>query len=118
MRTAAIAVGICFLLVSLACVWFAGWWTGAYQERHQRYLDEYHLLAPVLANDPAFADIKILEGTGPGGGIYLSGSVKGSAAVDRLKAELVRLFGEPRAKELLSGGFFLVLSDTSVPRAK
>jgi hypothetical protein len=37
-----------------------------YREWHQRYLDERDLLAPVLASDPAFADIIIVEETGPG----------------------------------------------------
>lgn len=118
MRAAAIAVGIVFLLVSLTCAWFAGEWTGGYRERHQRYLNERDLLAPVLANDPAFADIKILEATGPGGGIYLIGSVKVGAPFERLKAELMKLFGEPRAKELLNGPYFVAALEDRVPKAK
>jgi hypothetical protein len=54
------------MIVSWAGVWLAGNWAGMYREWHQRYLDERDLLAPVLASDPAFADIIIVEETGPG----------------------------------------------------
>jgi hypothetical protein len=118
MRAAAIVVCLVFLVVSLMCVWFAGAHTGGYRERHKRYLDEHDLVAPVLASDPAFADIRIGEETGPGGGIFLVGKVKVGPALDRLKAELVRLFGEPRAKDLLSGGYFVTERDTSAPTPK
>jgi hypothetical protein len=98
MRKVAIIGG---LLLAFFLTWVAGHWTGGYQERHQHYLDERKLIDPILANDADFDGVRIMEETGPGGGILLYGNVKSLAARDRLKAELVRVFGEQRAKVLI-----------------
>lgn len=89
------------LLVAFCLAWLAGHWTGGYRERHRRYLHERELITPVLASDPDFENVQVIEETGPGGGILLFGTVRSQVARDRLKAELVRLFGEPRAKYLM-----------------
>src|SRR5262245_59820766 len=102
MRRVIIIVG---LLVFLTLSWTSGWViglsTGGYRERHQRFLDEQGLLAPILASDSAFENVRVIEETGPGGGIQVFGTVKSAAALERLRAELMRVFGEPRARALL-----------------
>src|SRR5690242_15979124 len=98
MRKVAVIGG---LLLAFFLTWVAGHSSGGYQERHQRYLNERKLIDPILANDPDLEKVKVIEETGPGGGILMFGSPKSQQARDRLKAELVRLFGEPRAKYLM-----------------
>jgi hypothetical protein len=70
-------------------------------EYHERYLRERELVEPILASDPAFADIKVSRRSS--GGISLTGAV--SSPQDRLKLfeALIRVVGEPRAKELIIG---------------
>jgi hypothetical protein len=116
LRTAAIILGIISVPLGLTCVGLVCAHIAVTREHNQRYLHERNLLAPVLASDPAFADVKIEMDT-LHGGIYLVGSVKVSA-LDRFRAELVRLFGEPRAKVLLSGGFFGTHLDVPAPKPK
>ncbi len=93
---------------SCTSAWLMGSWVGGYRERHQRFLDEQNLIAPFLADDPAYAQVTIVESTGPGGGILMFGSVRTKVALERLKAELVRVFGEPRANQLISWANFKV----------
>jgi hypothetical protein len=117
MRTAIVVFGVLSLLIIWVGVWIAGEYVGGHRERYKRYLAERDLLAPVLASDPAFAEVMVVEDTGRGG-ILLWGPVKGEAAFERLKTELQRLFGEPRTKDLLSGGMIYAQRETPVPKAK
>jgi hypothetical protein len=95
---------IVVLILSWPCFWLAGHWTGGYQERHQRFIEERDMVTPFLASDPAFQEVLVLEETGPGGGIFIWGMVKTRAAMEKLQKEVKRLFGEPRGDKLLKNG--------------
>lgn len=88
------------LLILCGCTWVIAGHAGEVRERHRRCERERELIAPVLA-DPAFARLEVLDDTAPGGGILLLGPVKTRADLTRLRAEIVRPFGEPRADTVL-----------------
>jgi hypothetical protein len=67
---------------------------GAY---HRRYIEERDALAPVLAGDPAFAGVKVLEKSD--GGVFLIGEVATPEDLGRLRAAVARALGENRSKE-------------------
>jgi hypothetical protein len=116
MRKVAVFGGL-WVGLALSCVggYVVGSWFGHHEERHLRFVHERDLITPVLAGDPAFENVSVLEETGPGGGIILIGTVKTRTALDRLRAELVRSFGEPRANTLLGLGLS-VESDATPPK--
>ena len=64
------------------------------QESERRYEQERELVAPVLAADPAFGRIMTVDF--PVAGICLSGPVETRDDYNRLRAAMIRLFGEPR----------------------
>jgi hypothetical protein len=70
-------------------------------EYQERYLRERELVEPVLAQDPAYQEIKVHRRSS--GGIFLSGVVSTSHERTKLFEALVRVFGESRAKELMNG---------------
>ena len=71
---------------------------GAY---HRRYLEERALVAPLLAADPAFGNIEILERSD--GGIDLSGQVDTPADRDRLRELMVQSIGNDRVNDAMYG---------------
>ena len=74
---------------------------GEVRERHQRCDREREIIAPVLSADPAFGRIEMVDDTAPGSGLLLLGPVATSEDRARLRAEVVRKFGEPRADAIL-----------------
>lgn len=101
------------MAVSGAIGWLSGHWMGEHRERQLHFERERDLIAPFLASDAAYEQVQIVPETGPGGGVLMFGTVKTQAALDRLRAELVRLFGEPRAKDLISWGVTVQQSTTA-----
>src|SRR5262245_17224751 len=65
----------------------------------QQWHDDRELLEPIVASDPAFAEVKLLERSV--GGYELIGIVPKQADHDRLRERLVRTFGEKRAEEIV-----------------
>ena len=63
----------------------------------RRYDEERDRVVPVLSADPAFARVAL--GPRSDGGISLSGEVPSQADLDRLRAQVARQVGEPRARE-------------------
>lgn len=71
------------------------------QVYQEQYLRERELLEPLLASDPAFADVRCHRRSN--GGAFLGGTVPARADHDRLCERLTRLVGEARARELVIG---------------
>jgi hypothetical protein len=69
----------------------------------RKYNEQYHrereLVEPILANDPAFADVRL--GQRSSGGIWLEGTVPTERDRSRLREAIVRAVGESRADEIL-----------------
>jgi hypothetical protein len=87
----AFVVGLC---TAFQVGWEAGQYAQAHREFERRYAEDRKLVAPVLAADPAFQ--RIVTVNFPVAGICLDGPVETRDDYDRLRAEMVRLFGEPR----------------------
>jgi hypothetical protein len=94
----AIAGGV-FLLMGVSFA--VGLGLGERNQYSAQYWRERQLVEPVLTSDPAFSEIRIKEQSN--GGIYLSGAVRSEADLARLRKEISRLVGEPRAEEIMSG---------------
>lgn len=81
----------------------AGWQFGQYYAAHReferRYEEERQRVAPVLAADPAFR--RLITVNFPVAGICLAGPVESQEDYDRLRAVMVRLFGEPRVGHVM-----------------
>lgn len=71
---------------------------GAY---HRRFLEEREALAPVLADNPAFAAVEIREKSD--GGAYLSGEVPTAENLARLRSRVEQAIGERRGKDAMAG---------------
>jgi hypothetical protein len=69
------------------------------QARQQQLREERELLEPIVASDPAFAEVTLLERSI--GGYELIGVVPKQADNDRLRERVVRAFGEKRAEEIV-----------------
>ncbi len=72
----------------------------AIREAERRFVADTELAAPVLASDPAFkwigpTDFPVL-------GFCLSGPVPTRADYDRLRSEMLRLFGEARVDHVMN----------------
>jgi hypothetical protein len=87
----AFVVGLC---TAFRIGWEFGQLAEAHREFERRYAEEQKLVAPVLAADPAFR--RIVTVNFPVAGICLAGYVETRDDYNRLRAEIVRLFGEPR----------------------
>jgi hypothetical protein len=98
-------VPVGWLLIGIAfgssCAWFIGGHAGEVRERHHRCDRERELVAPVLAADPAFGRVEVVDDTAPGGGLLLLGPVKNRDDRQRLRAKVAHLFGDPRADAAL-----------------
>jgi hypothetical protein len=99
-------------LIGLGAGFYIGWEAGHFvtvQRLHnQQYERDAALVYPLLSGDPAFHRLGPLNY--PVGGFCLVGTVPTQADHDRLRAELVRLLGEPRMAH--------VLNDVTVEGAK
>ncbi|HVK17472.1 MAG TPA: hypothetical protein VM533_11020 [Fimbriiglobus sp.] len=101
MRLALIVFGALFAVcAAFYAGWGAGKWYGVHHEFERRFEEERQLASPVLATDPAFR--RLLPVNFPVLGFCLDGPVPTKADHDRLRAEMVRLFGEPRIEHVLS----------------
>lgn len=91
-------------LVAVSLAGFAGWVGGGFVtargEADRRYAEDLNLAAPVLAANPAFQ--RLMPVDFPVNGFCLSGPVATQTDYDRLRAEMIRLFGEPRAGHVLA----------------
>ena len=92
------------LLIGLAAGgavgWFAGRFSAVIKAADEQYDRDTALAWPVISRDPAFRELGALHY--PVGGFCLAGSVPTQADYDRLRAEMVRLFGEPRVGHILN----------------
>jgi hypothetical protein len=66
----------------------------------QKYREEREALEPIVANDPAFAEVNLYQRSS--GGYDLIGVVPKQADRDRQRERVVRAFGEKRADEIVS----------------
>jgi hypothetical protein len=101
MRLALIVYGA---LIGVCAAFYAGCeagkWYRAHHQFERRFEKERQLASPVLAADPAFR--RLLPVNFPVLGFCLGGPVPTKADHDRLRAEMVRLFGEPRIDHRLA----------------
>jgi hypothetical protein len=95
--TLAILVG---LAIGGSVGWFAGRFVTVLKVADEQYDRDTALAWPVLSGDPAFRHLGPLNY--PVGGFCLAGSVPTEADYDRLRAEMIRLFGEPRVDHILN----------------
>ena len=97
----AVLIGIVIGFSVGICVSFSmGGHLGALRAFERRYAEECELVAPVLASDPAYR--KIVTVNFPVRGICLSGPLETQAEFDRLRAEMLRVLGEPRIGHVMS----------------
>src|SRR5262249_571078 len=85
------AVGLFF-----GCRLLVGGLASTRQTYHQRFLEEQEAVAPILAADPAFANVTLIERSS--GGITLGGPVLTHADFAGLRAQVARELGEPRSR--------------------
>lgn len=100
MRLILVMIG---LVVGLFAGFYFGWEFGQYQEAHrefeQRYRDDRERIDPVLAANPAFR--RLTMSNFPVAGICLGGPVATREDYNRLRAEMVRIFGESRIANVM-----------------
>ena len=91
-------------LIGVCAAFYVGWhvgrWSGVHHEFERRFEKERHLASPVLAADPAYQ--RLVPVNFPVLGFCLGGPVPTKADHDRLRTEMVRLFGEPRIEHILA----------------
>lgn len=90
------ALGFCF-----ACGWLIGVLGAERMGYHHRYLEEREAFIPLMASDPALAQLDIDERSD--GGVAISGSLTNEAEMERLREVAIRAVGENRAKQAISG---------------
>ena len=94
---------LALVLVAVCIAGLAGWLGGACaqarREAERRYAEDLELAAPALTH-PAFK--RLIPVDFPVRGFCLSGPVVTQADYDRLRAAMVRLFGEPRVEHVLA----------------
>jgi hypothetical protein len=78
---------------------FYGLMRGTEEGYRRQYQQERELVEPILAKEPAFAEVAIHRRSN--GGIYLLGQVPTAQDYSRLRESVIRAVGEPRAKEIL-----------------
>lgn len=93
----AIIGGILTTVVVVVGAYVLGGIRGTREIYHRQYQEERKIVVPMLAANPAFANVTVEEYSG--GGISLYGQVKSSAELEKLKAEVTRLIGELRVKQ-------------------
>jgi hypothetical protein len=93
--------GVLLLIVSSGISFFLGALLATGGAYHQRYLEEHDALAPVLASDPAFADIQLSQRSN--GGVNMYGNVSTQVDKERLQLAVQQAVGEARAKVILLG---------------
>lgn len=95
------AIGISLLLiVAVFLIGLAiGFVVGEHRVYHRTFLEEQKLVFPIVNRRPEFDEVIIDEYSG--GGIYMRGWVKSVNDEKALHAELVRVFGEARAHQLM-----------------
>jgi hypothetical protein len=95
---------VCGALIGLCITFYIGWsigrWYGVHHEFERQFEEDRQLASPVLAIDPVFQ--RIMPVNFPVRGFCLSGPVPTQADHDRLRVEMVRLFGEPRIEHVLA----------------
>ncbi|HEY1377868.1 MAG TPA: DUF2961 domain-containing protein [Gemmataceae bacterium] len=80
-----------------------GHYAGAVSEFERRYEEDRKLIEPVLTTDPAFQQVTTLNF--PVAGTCLQGPIKSRAAYNRLRGEMIRLFGESRIGHMMQDVF-------------
>ncbi|QDV38491.1 hypothetical protein [Tautonia plasticadhaerens] len=100
-RLSRVAALLGALAVSFGIGWAVGGLQGETNAYHRRFLDDRALLKPILAADPAFSGVEIEELSI--GAASLSGEVDSAEDLDRLRAEVIRVFGESRVEEIMDG---------------
>lgn len=71
---------------------------GAY---HNRYREERAVIAPILANDQAFAAVEMTPRSN--GGVLLHGLVPTPEDRERLRTSIARALGESRSRDIVGG---------------
>jgi len=97
-RTALTVIAVVGTVVGAAAGLYFGWQLGQFyavhRESERRYEADCALAAPVLAADPGFHQVVTFNF--PVAGFCLGGPVPTQDDYDRLRAAMLRLFGEPR----------------------
>ena len=95
-----IAVGLIGTVAGFCIGYPVGRLRMAFEEIERRYEEDCASAAPVLAADPAFRRLKTARY--PVLGFCLEGPVAKQDDYDRLRAEMARLFGEPRVAHIMN----------------
>jgi hypothetical protein len=111
-QTLIVAVFVIGLCAAFKVGWEAGQFAAVHREFERRYEAERELVAPVLAADPAFR--RLVTVNFPVAGICLAGPVDNWSDYNRLRAEMLRLFGEPRIGHVMQD---VVVEQAARPRA-
>lgn len=89
---------VAFLIGVFACGVGLGLVIGEGNGYKRRFAEEKEIVNRLLDSDRAFGSVTIEMSSS--GGVWLSGSVHSADELDRLRVELVRMFGERRATEI------------------
>ena len=92
---------IAILAVCTAAALLAGFLAGERQAYQRRYREERQEIAPLLTEDPAFANVRLEEYSG--GGAYLTGEVPTPADLERLRKAVARAVGDGRSRRITAG---------------
>jgi hypothetical protein len=98
-QTLIISGVLCSVLFAFGAGWFFGGFTQAQREVQRRYQHDCELARPLLA-EPAFQ--RLVPFDFPVNGFCLGGPLATQADYERLRAEVTRLFGEPRVGHILA----------------
>ena len=90
---ALLGLGSCFCIGL-----FLGDLRGEGGANYRRYVEERTVVHAEIAGDPAFAGVRIERLSS--GGAYLSGEIATQADLQRLRAAIARVLGEPRAEKM------------------
>lgn len=89
------------LAVSFGIGWVVGDLQGEASAYHRRFLADRAILEPIIAADPAYAGVEVMEMSIGAGHLY--GRVGSDGALDRLRGEVARVLGESRVEDIMYG---------------
>ncbi len=91
----------CLLALGLSFVTggVIGWGRSNLQMYHNRFEEERSFVAPIIADNPAFANVQICERSN--GGIYLLGEVDSQEDLELLRNQMLKALGELRVAQVM-----------------
>lgn len=99
-RRVLLITGLSLSLVFCLCSGLVfGLFRGERNAYYRQYLEEKEAVTPLLASDPAFANVELCERSS--GGVYAMGTVPTTEDLSRLQSGMNRALGERRTREVL-----------------